>query len=389
MKIKQWMCIVVALLLTFAAHASLADDPLPSWNDGAIKTKIISFVESVTDVNSNGYVAPEDRIATFDNDGTLWVEQPMYTQIVFALDRVKELAPQHPEWAEKPLIQAILKGHYNSLSLHDIEQVIGMTHSGMSVDAFKDIEKTWLETARDRRFNRPYTDLIYQPMLEVINYLRKNNFKIYIVSGGGQAFMRAFAPQTYGIPVENIIGTAGKTKFVYRDNQPKLIKTADVLFVDDKSGKPDAINLFIGKKPIIAFGNSNGDKEMLEWTQSNDKNHLMLLVHHDDARREYAYGKDSKVGTFSDYLMQFAQENKWLVISMKNDWKVIFPFEVRPTPAVTNKPLQEINLPSQTHVVPYGTQPSQPPIRKKMRAKRKQHIETSSYDASTDYNINY
>ncbi|EKD71577.1 MAG: hypothetical protein ACD_46C00156G0001 [uncultured bacterium] len=302
-------------------------DPLPSWNDHSIKNNIIQFVQSVTDKNSRDYVPPEDRIATIDNDGTLWVEQPIYTQVIFAFEQIKKMAPQHPKWKNQEPFKSVLTNQFEKLRKQDLERIMAITHSGMSVEEFQSMAKNWLETAINPRFKHRYTELVYQPMLEVIEYLRKNNFKIYIVSGGGQDFMRAFTKNTYGISSENVIGSAEKTQYGYRNNQPVLIKIPKVLLIDDNMGKPESINLFIGKKPIIAFGNSTGDQQMLEWTQSNDKKHLMLLVHHDDAKREYLYGSHSKVGTFSDALMQEAEKNNWQVISMKNDWKVIFPFQ--------------------------------------------------------------
>lgn len=329
---EKWQLFKKAFLLVIflgsvTTQVALAADPLPSWNDGSIKQNIIQFVSKVTDKNSPDYVPPENRIATFDNDGTMWVEQPIYTQIIFAIDRIKALAPQHPEWNKLEPFHSILTNNYKNLKLQDIEKIMAITHSGMSVEEFKAIESKWLETTKDRRFKRYYTDLIYQPMLEAMNYLRDNNFTIYIVSGGGQDFIRAYAAKVYAVPSERVIGTTAKTKYVNQNNKVELIKTPEVLLIDDHAGKPEAINLFIGKKPIIAFGNSDGDRQMLEWTQSSTGKHLMILVHHDDAKREYAYDAKSKVGTFSASLMQEANNNDWQVISMKNDWKVIFPFE--------------------------------------------------------------
>lgn len=307
--------------------AAQTNDPLPSWNNGTIKNNIMQFVQAVSDKSNPDYVAPEDRIATIDNDGTLWVEQPIYTQVLFALDRIKTLAPQHPEWQQQEPFKSVLNRQFDKLNAKGLEEIMAVTQSGMSVAAFQTLAKQWLATAINPRFKHHYTELVYQPMLEVMNYLRQHNFKIYIVSGGGQDFMRAFAQPVYGVGPENVIGTTEKTQYVYNNNQPELIKQAAILFIDDKTGKPEGINLFIGKKPIIAFGNSTGDQQMLEWTQSNNRRHLMLLVHHDDKKREYDYGTNSKVGTFSAALMAEAIKNKWQVISMKNDWKVIFPFQ--------------------------------------------------------------
>lgn len=312
--------VLVFFFVIFSLAVQADADPLPSWTDSAIKQNIIQFVHQVTDQNSSDYVPPQDRIATFDNDGTLWLEQPIYTQVIFALDRIKKLAPLHPEWKKQEPFQSILNHQYDHLTLQDVEKILAMTHSGMTVEEFTTIEKQWLETAKNPRFKRVYTKLVYQPMIEMIQYLQKNHFKVYIVSGGGQEFMRTFSQKIYGIPPEQVIGTAGKTKF----EKFQLVKLPQVLFVDDHAGKPEAINLFIGKKPIIAFGNSDGDREMLEWTQSGKGKRMMVLVHHDDAKREYAYDTKSKVGTFSESLMKKAQTNNWQIISMKNNWKTIF-----------------------------------------------------------------
>jgi phosphoserine phosphatase len=330
MIIRYYVLILIFTLPAAAIAKTIATDPLPSWNNGAIKQNIIQFVQTVTDPHNKFYVEPEKRIATIDNDGTLWVEQPIYTQAIFAIERIKILAPQHPEWKNQAPFQAILSGDkkaISQLSEQDLGHVLAVTHSGMTVETFQKIVSAWLATAKNPRYQRHYTELVYQPMLEVMNYLRKNNFKIYIVSGGGQEFMRAFAPAVYHVPLNAIIGTAGVTHYTDQNGQPVLIKMPKVLFIDDKTGKPEAINLFIGMKPIIAFGNSVGDQQMLEWTQSGNGARMMLLVHHDDAKREYAYGPDSKVGTFSQALMTEAKQRNWNVISMQKDWKVIFPFE--------------------------------------------------------------
>lgn len=318
---------IASLLMSFA-HAADSKDPLPSWNDTDIKRNIIKFVTDVTDKTGKHFVDPEDRIATIDNDGTLWIEKPIYTQGVFMLDRIKKLAPEHPEWKTEEPYSYILDDDIKALTnltVQDIERLIAVTHSRMSVDQFNKIVKIWLKKAKNPQFDRPYTELIYLPMIEVINYLYDNDFKIYIVTGGGQDFVRAFSENTYKIPPENIIGSSIKTEYTYQGSKPILIKLPELFLVSDKKGKAEAINLFIGKKPIIAFGNSDGDREMLEWTESNKERHLMLLVHHDDAKREYAYGPESKVGTFSNALMAEARSHKWNVISMKHDWKTIFP----------------------------------------------------------------
>jgi len=315
---------LILLLTSFTAKAS--SDPLPSWNEGTVKQSIIQFVHNTTDKNSTHYVAPENRIATIDNDGTMWVEYPMYTQVIFAFARVVALAPQHPEWKTQQPFAAVLAKQYDTLTGPEFEKILAATQSGMSVENFKALAQQWLAIAKDPRFHQHYTQLVYVPMLEMINYLRQNNFKVYIVSGGGQDFMRAFTQKTFQLSPEQIIGSAAKTRYSYQDGRADLIKIPQLLLVDDKDGKPEAIYFFIGKKPIIAIGNSEGDRQMLEWTQSNPEEHLMLLVHHDDAVREYAYDTKSKVGTFPTSLMNEAKEQHWLVISMKKDWKKIFSF---------------------------------------------------------------
>ena len=323
---------VIVNLLAVPSYADQGNnnDPLPSWNNQPIKNEIIHFVQSVVDRNNTNYVAQEDRIATIDNDGTLWVEHPLYSQAIFALDRIKQLAPTHPEWKNLEPYKTILSGNMEAIShftAQDFEKIIAETHAGMTVETFHSMVKHWLETAISPRFKYPYINLIYQPMLEVINYLRTNGFKIYIVSGGGQEFIRAYGEDDYGIPPEQTIGSAGMTKYTYQNGAPVLIKLSKILLIDDNAGKPEAINLLVGKKPIIAFGNSDGDRQMLEWTQSRPGAHFMALVHHDDAKREYAYGPNTKVGTFSDSLMAEANKQGWHVISMQQDWKIIFPFE--------------------------------------------------------------
>jgi phosphoglycolate phosphatase-like HAD superfamily hydrolase len=329
--LTRWV-LVMGMLCVVTAHA----DPLPSWNEGPVKQNIINFVTDVTNKASADYVAPDDRIAAFDNDGTLWVEQPIYTQAIYTLARIHAVAPQHPEWKTKEPFKTVLSGDLAAIakmSMADFEMLIAVTHSGMTVEAFNDTVKDWLATAKNKHFNHLYTQLVYQPMLEAMKYLNDNNFTVYIVTGGGQEFVRAFSAKTYGIPVQRVIGSPVKTQYADNNHQPTLTKLPAVLYVNDGPGKPEGINLFIGKKPIIAFGNSDGDRQMLEWTQSGTGKRLMLLVHHDDATREYAYGPESKVGTFSTSLMQEAQAQKWQVISMKDDWKTIFAFDNTPAAA--------------------------------------------------------
>jgi phosphoglycolate phosphatase-like HAD superfamily hydrolase len=310
--------------------ATQAQDPLPSWNDGAAKKSITELVERVTKEGSPDFVPPEERIATFDNDGTLWCEQPMYFQLLFALDRVKALAPQHPEWKTKEPFASLLKGDVKAALAggeRAMLEIIVATHAGMTTAEFEQIVKEWIATAKHPKFKRPYTDCVYQPMIELLAYLRVNGFKTFIVSGGGIEFMRPWTEKVYGIPPEQVVGSSIKTKYEWRDGKPVLMRLPEMNFIDDKTGKPVGINSHIGRRPIAAFGNSDGDQQMLEWTQAGSGARLMMLVHHDDAVREFAYGAESKIGTFSNALMAEAKKNAWTVISMKSDWKVIFPFE--------------------------------------------------------------
>lgn len=303
-----------------------APDPLPSWNDGPSKNAIINFVRAVTSPGTV-FVPLADRIAVFDEDGTLWVEQPMYTEVVFAIQMVLGLSVQHPDWAKKKPFSTIIDGDLEgikSFTAHDIALLIAATHTGMDIDKFHDLVASWLKVSKHPRFQKLYTELIYKPMLEVMDYLKQNQFQVFIVSGGGQEFMRSFADSLYQLPPGHIIGSTGKVKYEYKNGKPLLEKIPEVLFVNDKQGKPEGINLFIGKKPIIAFGNSTGDQQMLEWTQSNNTKTLNMLVNHDDPVREYAYGPNSKIGTFSVDLMNEAHKQGWHIISMKNDWKEIF-----------------------------------------------------------------
>jgi phosphoglycolate phosphatase-like HAD superfamily hydrolase len=319
------LAIVIAGLAT-----AYAQDSLPSWNDGPAKQSIVEFVAKVTKEGSPDFVPPEQRIATFDNDGTLWCEQPMYFQLLFALDRIKALAPQHPEWKTKEPFASLLKGDVKGALAggeRAILEIIIVTHAGMTTAEFEQIVKDWIATAKHPKFKRPYTECVYQPMIELLAYLRANGFKTFIVSGGGIEFMRPWTEKIYGIPPEQVVGSSIKTNYEWRDGKPVLMRLPEMNFIDDKTGKPVGINSHIGRRPIAAFGNSDGDQQMLEWTQAGTGARLMMLVHHDDAVREFAYGAESKIGTFSDALMTEAKKNAWTVISMKNDWKVIFPFE--------------------------------------------------------------
>ncbi len=326
---------LVAWLLTPFAVAQNSD-PLPSWNDGASKQAILNFVRATTDASSANFVPPEQRFATFDQDGTTWVEHPIYTQFVFAFERVAAMAPQHPEWKTTEPFKSILAGDKAAMAKFtdkDLETIMLATHTGMTVDQFHDMVKAWLAKARDKRWNRPYTELTYQPMLEVMCYLRANGYKTYIVTGGGQEFVRVYSDRVYGIPPEQVIGTALATEYSYDSaGKPILMRPPKLLLNDNFSGKPEDIYLFTGQHPRAAFGNSTGDQQMLEYAQASTGASLMMLVLHDDARREYAYGPaqglaDSKIGTFTQALYDEAKSKSWLVISMKSDWKQIFAWD--------------------------------------------------------------
>src|SRR5580704_15441916 len=325
------------VLLSRAAQSQVtAGAPLASWNDGPAKQAIIDFVRATTAQGSPKFVPPEERIATFDQDGTLWVEHPIYSQVVYCLDRVAAVVEQKPELKKIEPFKTVLSGNRDAiakLSLHDLEAILVATLTGMSVDTFEAEANKWLTTAKHPRWNRLYTELVYQPMLEVQQYLRDNGYRTYIVTGGGQDFVRVYSQRVYGIPPEQVVGTMGGTKFGYDKNgKPFLTKEPKLLLNDDKAGKPEGIHLMIGRRPHAAFGNSDGDREMLEYTGSGDGARLMMLVLHDDAQREYAYGParglpDTKMGAFSQALDAEAKKNGWTVISMKSDWKRIFPFD--------------------------------------------------------------
>jgi len=323
---------VTLLIALVASPAAVAQpDPLPSWNDGAAKQAIIAFVHDTTDASSPHFVPRESRIATFDQDGTTWVEHPNYTQLVFCLDRVPALVAKHPELRDVEPFKTVLSGDKAAiakLTKPDLEKVAAATLSGMTVEQLTAEVKRWITTAKDARWQKLYTQLTYEPMLEVMKYLRASGYQVYIVTGGGQDFVRAYAWGTYGVPPDHVVGTAGAVTYGYaKDGQPILTKDPKVLVNDDNAGKPEAIHLVIGQRPQIAFGNSTGDRQMLEYTTG-----LSLLVLHDDARREYAYGPalglpDTKVGTFTQALYDEARRKGWIVISMKSDWNRIFPFE--------------------------------------------------------------
>ena len=330
------LLLALCTLLLLAAPAGAQTDPLPSWNDGPAKKAIIEFVQSTTDKASPKFVSPEARIATFDQDGTLWVEQPMYTQVLYCLDQVPPVVAKKPELKNVEPFKTVLSGNREAIAklpTKDLEVILMATLSGMSVEEFKAEAEKWLAAAKHRRWDRPYTELTYQPMQEVLQYLRANGYKTYIVTGGGQDFVRLYSEKVYGIPPEQVVGTAGGTKYGYdKSGRPFLTKEPRLLLNDNNAGKPEGIHLMIGRRPYAAFGNSTGDRQMLEYTGAGDGPRLMMLVLHDDATREYAYGPAtglpaSKVGTFTQALYDEAQRKGWTVISVKKDWKRIFTFE--------------------------------------------------------------
>jgi phosphoglycolate phosphatase-like HAD superfamily hydrolase len=326
---QNLMAAALLCALAFATTIALAADALPSWNDTASKKSIVAFVEKVTKAGSPGLVPSAERIAVFDNDGTLWAEQPIYFQLAFALDRVKALAPQHPEWKDKEPFASLLKGDVQGALVggeKSLLEIVAATHAGMTTEEFDKIVKDWLATAKHPKFKRSYTELAYKPMLELLAYLRGNGFKTFIVSGGGVEFMRAFAEKVYGIPSEQVIGSAGKQKFEMRDGKPMLVKLAEIDFIDDKEGKPIGIQKFIGRRPILAFGNSDGDLQMLQWTAAGSGACFMGLVHHTDADREWAYDRDSSIGRLNKALEE-AKAKTWTVVDMKKDWKRVFSFK--------------------------------------------------------------
>ena len=325
--------LVLAALLTAVASMCLGDafaqtDALPTWNEGMAKRSLVDFVGRVTQAGGPDYVAPAERIAVFDNDGTLWAEQPTYFQLAFALDRVKALAPLHPEWREVQPFKGIIEGDNAAVAAagqKGMAQVLASTHAGMTTAEFNVLVADWLKKARHPRFGRPYDSLVYQPMLELLGYLRANGFKTFIVSGGGVEFMRVFAERTYGIPAEQVVGSSGATRFEVRaDGRTVLIKESMIEFVDDGPGKPSGINRFIGRQPLLAFGNSDGDQQMLEWTAAGEGVRFLGLVRHTDAEREYAYDRQSLVGRL-DKALDEAERRGWTVVDMKRDWNAVFP----------------------------------------------------------------
>ena len=335
-KYKSFFSLLTFILLLYSCSEQTTKygDPLPSWNDGATKHSIVDFVNDVTNETSPNFVNPKDRIATFDNDGTLWSEQPYYFQFQFAFDRVKEMAADHPEWNDNPLFKAALENDMKTVmksGMKGLMEILMTTHAGMTTDEFAQIVKEWINTAKHPKTNKLYKEMVFQPMLELLDYLRANGFKTYIVSGGGIEFMRPWTEEVYGIPPEQVIGSSIKAKFELREGTPVLVKLPELDFFDDKEGKPVAINKFIGKRPIAAFGNSDGDLQMLQWTaatpyggQAGGGKKLMVYIHHTDEAREWAYDRQSAIGRLDKGLDE-ANEKGWTVVDMKNDWNKIYP----------------------------------------------------------------
>jgi len=325
---RPFSAVLVCLAVFLGGCGSVfAHDQLPSWNDGPVKTAIINFVTAVTDKDGADYVEPAERIATFDNDGTLWLEYPIYTQLLFAIDRVKTLAPHHPEWKTTQPFKAVLEGDMETVAASGMEglmKIVMASHAGMTAEQFTEEASQWLATTKQIRFDRTFIELGYQPQLELLEYLRSNGFKTFIVSGGGIAFMRPVSEQMYGIPPEQVVGSSIEEEFVIQDGKYVIVRQPKIHFIDDKAGKPVGINRYIGRRPILAFGNSDGDIEMVEYTMAGEGRRLGLFVHHDDPEREYAYDRKSHVGRM-DKALDRAGEEGWIIVSMKDDWKSVFP----------------------------------------------------------------
>ena len=322
----QLIVVVVSVFFVLQANAA---DPLPSWGESGSKQAIIEFVHKVTREGSADFVSPAERIAVFDNDGTLWSEKPVYFQLLFAIDRVKQLAPQHPEWKDRQPYKAVLENDMDALAdmgEKGLLELVVASHANMSTAEFEEIVSNWLAEKKHSRFERAYTELVYQPMLELLAYLRANGFKTFIVSGGGIEFMRPWTEEVYGIPPEQVVGSSIRTKFEMNDGEPVLMRLPEINFIDDKAGKPVGIHQHIGRRPLAAFGNSDGDLQMLQWTAAGAGPRFVLLVHHTDAEREYAYDRKSHVGKL-DKALDEAKQRGWTVVDMKNEWKVIYPFD--------------------------------------------------------------
>lgn len=326
-RLAKSLVFLALLVLVPAGASAAAADVLPSWNDAAARARIVAFVQTVTDPRGQGYVAPAERIAVFDNDGTLWSEQPAYFQLAFAIDRVRALAPKHPEWRTKQPFQGVLEGDLKAVAAtgeRGLLELVMATHANLTTEEFAAVVRDWVATARHPTLKRPYTELVYQPMLELLSYLRANGFKTYIVSGGGVEFMRVFAEQVYGVPPEQVIGSSIATEYEVRNGKPVIVRQPKIDFIDDKAGKPVAINKFIGRRPIAAFGNSDGDFQMLEWTTAGAGPRLAVIVHHDDAGREFAYDRGSHIGKLERGLDEGPRRG-WTIVSMKDDWKTLYP----------------------------------------------------------------
>jgi len=320
----SWILIAVALVLASAAGAA---DPLPSWNDSVAKKEIVHFVAAVTNPKGADFVPPAERIAVFDNDGTLWVEKPIYTQMTFIFDHVKQLAPEHPEWKTTQHFKAVLEGHMQAVGASGKKRILALglaAQTGMTASEFAQIVADWLARAKHPRFDRLYTNCVYQPQLELLAYLRANGFKTFIASGGGIEFMRPWTERVYGIPPEQVIGSSVVSEFQIRDGRPVLLRLPEINFVNDKAGKPVGIDQHIGRRPIFAFGNSDSDIQMIQYTKAADGLRMGLFLHHTDAEREYAYDRESSVGRLGEAL-DMATANDWIIVDMKNDWKRVFP----------------------------------------------------------------
>jgi len=327
--------LLLCSLLLLGGCATMRPDALPSWSEGPAKQAVIDFVQKTTDTSSPQFVPVDQRIATFDQDGTLWVEQPLYAQVMFALDRVKDVVRAKPALANEEPFKTVISGDRAAmakLTERDLFTIIAASEAGLNIEQYQEVVRNWLATAKHPKFQRPYTDLTYAPMQDAMKYLRANGYRTYIVTGGGQEFVRAYAETVYGIPPEQVVGTMFKINYEIRDSKPAMIHAPELFFNDDKEGKPVGINMVIGRRPQAAFGNSDGDQQMLEWATGGSGARLGMIVLHDDAVREYAYGPaaglpDSHVGTFTQALYDQAKQKGWIVISMKRDWKRIFAFE--------------------------------------------------------------